>query len=41
LTTLADYVPKDEKEAENIVERVIPRLQHANASVVLSAVKVF
>jgi len=41
LTTLADYVPVDEKEAENIVERVIPRLQHANASVVLSAVKVF
>jgi len=41
LTTLADYVPVNEKEAENIVERVIPRLQHANASVVLSAVKVF
>jgi vesicle coat complex subunit len=41
LTTLADYVPVDEKEAENIVERVIPRLQHANASVVLSAIKVF
>ena len=30
----------DSREAENIVERVSPRLQHANPAVVLSAVKV-
>jgi len=41
LTALADYHPVDSKEAESIIERVIPRLQHANASVGLSAVKVF
>ncbi len=28
------------REAENIIERVVPRLQHANSAVVLSAVKV-
>ncbi|KAJ3091516.1 AP-2 complex subunit beta [Quaeritorhiza haematococci] len=40
LTSLANYRPRDAREAGEIVERVIPRLQHANASVVLSAVKV-
>ncbi|KAF9929526.1 beta-adaptin [Mortierella alpina] len=40
LTSLAEYRPLDSKEAENICERVIPRLQHANGSVVLSAVRV-
>ncbi|KAF9398827.1 beta-adaptin [Mortierella sp. AD011] len=40
LTSLAEYKPLDSKEAENICERVIPRLQHANGSVVLSAIKV-
>ncbi|KAI9033274.1 Adaptor-related protein complex 1 beta 1 subunit [Hyaloraphidium curvatum] len=40
LNTLAEYVPVDSKEAENVVEKVMPRLQHANASVVLSAVRV-
>ncbi len=40
LTSLAKYKPSDAKEACDIVERVIPRLQHANASVVLEAVKV-
>ncbi|KAG9323269.1 hypothetical protein KVV02_006292 [Mortierella alpina] len=40
LTSLAEYRPIDSKEAENICERVIPRLQHANGSVVLSAVRV-
>ncbi|KAF9953746.1 beta-adaptin [Mortierella alpina] len=40
LTSLADYKPLDSKEAENICERVLPRLQHANGSVVLSAVRV-
>lgn len=40
LDSLANYVPKDEKEAQSISERVTPRLSHANAAVVLSAVKV-
>ena len=40
LDSLANYVPRDEKEAQSICERVTPRLSHANAAVVLSAVKV-
>ncbi|KAJ3271359.1 hypothetical protein HDV01_006864 [Terramyces sp. JEL0728] len=40
LTTLATYRPKNAREASDIIERVIPRLQHVNASVVLAAVKV-
>jgi len=40
LDCLAKYVPTEAKDAEAIVERVAPRLQHANAAVVLSAVKV-
>lgn len=40
LTSLAEYKPLDSKEAENICERVVPRLQHANGSVVLSAIRV-
>eukprot|EP00741_Cyanophora_paradoxa_P012078 tig00020592_g11671.t1 len=40
LDSLASYTPADEKEAEGIIERVTPRLQHANSAVVLSAVKV-
>ncbi|KAF9283891.1 beta-adaptin [Mortierella alpina] len=40
LTSLAEYKPLDSKEAENICERVLPRLQHANGSVVLSAIRV-
>ena len=40
LDSLANYIPKDEQEAQNICERVTPRLSHANAAVVLSAVKV-
>jgi len=31
---------QDGREAESIIERVTPRLQHANAAVVLGAVKV-
>lgn len=33
-------MPSDGREAESIIERVTPRLQHANSAVVLSAVKV-
>jgi vesicle coat complex subunit len=40
LESLANYKPINGREAEDIVEKVIPRLQHANASVVLAAVKV-
>lgn len=40
LDSLANYNPKDEREAQSICERVTPRLAHANAAVVLSAVKV-
>ena len=40
LDSLANYTPKDEREAQSVCERVTPRLAHANAAVVLSAVKV-
>lgn len=39
LDSLAGYTARDAKDAESIVERVTPRLQHANCAVVLSAVK--
>ncbi|CAG8561878.1 19734_t:CDS:2, partial [Racocetra fulgida] len=41
LTALAEYKPADSKEAEHIVERVVPQFQHVNGSVVLSAIKLF
>ncbi|CAB3402578.1 unnamed protein product [Caenorhabditis bovis] len=40
LDALAGYSPRDEREAQNICERISPRLAHANAAVVLSTVKV-
>ena len=40
LEALADYEPKNTREADSIAERVIPRLKHANSAVVLSAIKV-
>ena len=40
LDSLALYMPTDGREAESIIERVTPRLQHANSAVVLSAIKV-
>lgn len=40
LDSLSQYSPVDSKEAEGIIERVTPRLQHANSAVVMSAVKV-
>ncbi|XP_051129368.1 beta-adaptin-like protein C [Andrographis paniculata] len=39
LDALSKYKAVDARDAENIVERVTPRLQHANCAVVLSAVK--
>jgi AP-1 complex subunit beta-1 len=40
LDSLSRYSPSDAREAEGIIERVSPRLQHANSAVVMSAVKV-
>ena len=40
LDSISNYGPKDEREAQSICERITPRLAHANAAVVLSAVKV-
>lgn len=40
LDSLARYTPADAREAENIMERVAPRLVHQNPAVVLSAVKI-
>lgn len=40
LDSLSKYSPQDPREAEGIIERVSPRLQHANSAVVMSAVKV-
>lgn len=40
LDSLSQYSPQDAREAEGIIERVTPRLQHANSAVVMSAVKV-
>lgn len=40
LDSLSQYSPADSREAEGIIERVTPRLQHANSAVVMSAVKV-
>jgi AP-1 complex subunit beta-1 len=39
LDCLAQYQPNP-KEAENIIERVVPRLSHANSAVVMSAIKI-
>ncbi|XP_026313475.1 AP-1 complex subunit beta-1 isoform X2 [Hyposmocoma kahamanoa] len=40
LDALSNYSPRDVREAHSICERITPRLAHANAAVVLSAVKV-
>uniref|UniRef100_A0A7S2WFD7 AP complex subunit beta n=2 Tax=Rhizochromulina marina TaxID=1034831 RepID=A0A7S2WFD7_9STRA len=40
LDALAKYTPANGQEAEGIIERVTPRLQHANSAVVMSAVKI-
>ncbi|KAI5634190.1 non-SMC mitotic condensation complex subunit 1 domain-containing protein [Phthorimaea operculella] len=40
LDALSNYQPRDAREAHSICERITPRLAHANAAVVLSAVKV-
>ena len=40
LDALAKYDPVDSREAEQMIDRVLPRLAHQNAAVVLSAVKI-
>jgi vesicle coat complex subunit len=40
LDAIANYSPKDDKEAQSICERITPRLAHSNSAVVLSTVKV-
>ncbi|KAI9199270.1 adaptin N terminal region-domain-containing protein [Polychytrium aggregatum] len=40
LSCLSTYRPVDNREAVDVIERVIPRLQHVNASLVLAALKV-
>lgn len=40
LGAIAKYRTSDPKEAEQIIERVLPQFQHSNAAVVLAAVKV-
>ena len=40
LDVLAGYVPQDEAEAITVVEKTIPRLQHANVAVVMGCVRV-
>ncbi len=40
LDYLATYMPSSDREAESVVERITPRLQHANSAVALSATKV-
>ena len=40
LNALARYDTESDQESEHICERVVPQFQHANASVVLAAVKV-
>jgi len=40
LDALANYSPKNAREAESIVERITPRLQHSNCAVVMGAVRV-
>lgn len=40
LDHLSNYTPADSREAEAIIERVVPRLAHNNPALVLTAVKV-
>lgn len=40
LECLSHYQPEDEKKASEIIEKVIPRLQHVNYAVVMGAIKV-
>lgn len=40
LEALSTYKPKNGREAESIIERITPRLQHSNSAVVMGSVKI-
>lgn len=40
LDALSTYIPLNDMEASAIIDKVYPRLQHSNPSVVLSSIKV-
>ena len=40
LDNMMDFEPKDEKMAEKIIDKVLPRLSHINSAVVLAGLKV-
>jgi vesicle coat complex subunit len=40
LDAIAIYVPQNESEAEMVIDKTIPRLQHINPAVVLCAIRV-
>lgn len=40
LDAISCYIPNDGAEADLMIERIIPRLQHANPAVVLAAIRV-
>ncbi|KAJ3126526.1 AP-2 complex subunit beta [Nowakowskiella sp. JEL0407] len=40
LEAMINVVPEDHNDAELVAERIIPRLQHANSAIVLTAVRV-
>lgn len=40
LSALAEYSPRDSMEAQDIIDRVTPHLQHVNPAVVLATIKV-
>lgn len=40
LDALAEYVPEDQDQLEFFIDSVLPRLQHVNPSIILSAIKV-
>lgn len=40
LEALATHEVKDHQEADNIVERILPRLAHNNPAVILAAIKI-
>jgi len=39
MDVLANYQPVDNEEAMIIIDKILPRLQHINPSVVLAAIK--
>lgn len=40
LDAISSYIPADTEEADLMIERIVPRLQHANSAVVLSSIRI-